>query len=198
VVVNRSAGVRWGFVGGLFVAVWFTIRAVTGAGSLGGAWAVALTVIGIVGGIGLVLGGLILQARPSVLSYRALSELFPDGSVARIMAIPDFRYGFNRLRGVAPGSAVPKYVVMVAHNGSLAFWAPGATQPLLTLESGEIMHVEAKDESAGFSVRTRVFVTVLALNGAQVILPMRNTGLTAFSDTPAAVRLLAAGIGHQS
>ncbi len=197
--MKRPAITAVGLVGGVVFVSWFTIRAVTGAAELGGAWAAALTVVGIAGGIGVVFGALVLEAYPSVVTFRTLQRSFPDGTVARIMVTPDFRYGINRLLGLAPGSHVhlPKYLVAVEHGGLLEFWASGAVCPLLSVGAAEIANVEVRVVPAGYSVRTRVFVELVAPDGGRVTLPMpvmRNHGMTAFSDTPRAVRQLAAAI----
>jgi hypothetical protein len=198
--VKRSAGTAVGLVGGLVFVVWFSFRALTGAAELGGAWAALLTVVGIAGGIGVLFGALVLEAHPSVVTFRTLQRSFPDGTVARIMVTPDCRYGINRLLGLAPGSHVPKYLVVVEHDGLLEFWASGAGRPLLTVGAAEIVNVEVREVAAGYTVRTRVFIEVDLPDGGRVVLPMpvmRNRGMTAFSDTPRAVRQLAAHIGHR-
>lgn len=155
--MKRSPGSVLALFGGALVALLFGARAIVGAEQLGGISGAAVMIVFLLVGAALIVGGLVLQGRPSLLAYRALHAEFPDAAVVRILASPDFRFGVNRFLKLPLESHVPKFVVVVVREQSLEFWASRPRAPFLTLDRKDIAGVRVKETSnTGYAFRTRV------------------------------------------
>lgn len=196
--MKPSARATFTFIGGVTFAVFFAARAVIGADQAGGAPAATGVVLFLVAGAVFILVGLALQARPSLLAYRALQAEFPNATVARILASADFRFGVNRLKSLPPGAHVPRHVLVLISGDTIAFWSPRQPGPSLVLDLRDVLDVRVRSTSnTGYSFRHRVFVELSSGTGGRVSLPMvvlRNRHFTSFADGATAAANLAHSI----